>query len=123
MDLDQFEQYAIHNGYEIYEYKKEENSNGVCYAKGDFKQRRYITLFEFFNDYGRYVVFNTAISSELLAIKNQMKKSGYRLSKSYFVNDYKADEYKKNNYQVVIFTKPPNEEIDHVIYEIGFRKL
>jgi hypothetical protein len=123
MDMDQFEEYAISRGYKFHHFKKDEDLNGISYSKGEGKETKYLTLYDNFYGNGNYVEFQTCVSSELLKIKTEMKKFGYTLYESNFMeNRIKYDDYKRGVLKLSIYTKPPNDENNYVIYEISFGK-
>jgi hypothetical protein len=123
MDMDQFETYAIAKGYELQNFEKDENVNGMSFAKGVDKQSKWLTFYD--NYFGRdsHLNYQTANSSEMLGIKTQLIKLGFKLTESYFDKEnLQVKVYRKNKFQLKIITTPPNEKGNFVWYEIGFGK-
>jgi hypothetical protein len=122
--MDQFEEYAISRGYEFYRFEREEDINGVCYVKGLGKEKKYLALYDKYFGGDNHVGFQTGVSSEILRIKTEMKKFGYKLYTSKFMKDNitKADRYTNGKFELSIYTTPPNENYDYAWYEIGFGK-
>ena len=126
MDMDQFEEYAISRGYEFYKFEKEEEVNGVMYRKINRRGREttYLELYDSYYSEGKHIGFQTGVSSDILRIKTEMKKFGYKLYTSIFMKDNitKADRYTNGKFELSIYTTPPNENFDYAWYEIGFGK-
>ena len=126
MDFGQFEAYAISKGYEFYEFVNDKDRNGITYASGVGKETKYITLYDKFLKKKININYQTAVTSEILDLKKQIKSIGYKLYDSYFVKDGKKEKvetYNNSMFLISIFTFPPSESCEYVSYEIAFSKL
>jgi len=123
MDMDQFESYAITKGYEFSNFDKDEDINGATYIKGVGKQTKYLSYYDTYFEYGKRVGYQISNSSELLSIKSQLNSLGFKLFKSYFIEDNQVKQYRNKSFELSIFTIPPNEENNFVTYEISLKKI
>lgn len=125
MDMDQFEEYAIIRGYDFFEFIREDKRNGVSYTKGEGKETRYLNLCDIYLDYGKTVQFQTGVSSEILRIKTEIKKYGYKLYDSYFLENKntKVDGYRNGKFELSIYTVPPGDESNnYVAYVVDYHR-
>jgi hypothetical protein len=111
MDADQFETYAIRNDFEFDEMKDDSSYHGYKYSKGTEKQTKYLQLFDNFNNYGVYVLYQTSDDKEYLNFKNQLKEFGFKFNK---IDSFKENNqttqiniYKNKDFEIHLFITPP----------------
>jgi hypothetical protein len=101
---------TIAKGYELQNFEKDENVNGMSFAGVD-KQSKWLTFYDIYFGRDSHLNYQTANSSEMVGIKSQLTKLGFKLTESYFDNEnIQVKVYKKNKFQLKIVTTPPNEK-------------
>jgi hypothetical protein len=128
MDFDQFENYCVKRGFELFQIEEHPDVNGMYYKKGKGINTRYIGLFDKFKNQGVKVKYQTSISSEVVTLKQQIKNLGFILIKS---ESFKSNIgsmthrsiYKNKLYSIDIYTIPPDGTESFPSYEIGLTSL
>jgi hypothetical protein len=120
MNSDQFESFALTKGYKFSGIKDDECCFSVSYVKGNGVKTKYIELYTRFFNHGINVTFQTAIESELLSIKNQTIKSGFKLASTENFDGSFRRTYKKDNWVLTIYSGLDDD--NQSFYEINLRK-
>ncbi len=128
MNSDQFESYAIDNGYHFDKYLDEYNRVGVVYSKGSensYKRLTYYYTNKFLATI-KEVEYFTTNTREVLNFRKSVLNNGFRLGSSDVNADYNSrfESYgkysPKKDETVFIHTYPPDDEFPYVQYSINF---
>lgn len=123
LNMDQFEEYAVEKGYEFNKYDRNDDYNGVGYAKGVGKQTKYLTFYDSWFSYGKNINYQISNQNEVFSLKKQLKETGFKLNDTYFMEDKttKVEKFRNAKFELSTYTMPPDEDRSYVFYEIGFR--
>ncbi len=126
MDYDSFETFVMNKGF-VFNDRQNDNFDYVSYVKGYGKNTRYISLYtRSLANYKKKVNYQTAIESEYLSLKKQMKEQGFYFFET-FDNNENNDEkvfakiYRNKIYELRVHSIKSEDNI--VTYEIGFEYL
>ncbi len=120
MDLNQFETYALNQGYNFEKVKEDEKIFGHNYTKGDGNLTRYLTLYVKYYEYNRHITYQTSDTEEYLSFKKEIETEGYQLTKTENFEGTSVKFYSNSTYDLEIYVG--KGEIADNVYEINFRR-